>query len=227
LPSLLLVRHGQASFGGADYDVLSERGHAQVRALADDLQARCLRPSVVLSGSLNRQRDTAAPLADALGAPLEVDERWDEYATSDVLEHHSSTAVREDRPPGSDAPAVSSREFQDLLEEALLGWIAAGEASPALEGWPTFAARVAGALGDLAARLGSGETGIACTSGGVLAAVCVALLGVPADRFVVFNRVTVNAGVTRVAAGRAGLTLVSFNEQAHLERSAEPLTTYR
>ena len=30
---LLLVRHGQASWGSADYDVLSDRGHEQSRLL--------------------------------------------------------------------------------------------------------------------------------------------------------------------------------------------------
>jgi broad specificity phosphatase PhoE len=227
VPTLLLVRHAQASFGGADYDVLSARGHDQVRALVEDLRRRDVHPSVVISGSLRRQRDTGEPIAAALGAASEIDESWNEYATADVLEHHSSTDVREDRQPGSNAPAVSSREFQDILEKALLQWIAAGDSSPASEPWPVFAARVADGLTRLAARLGSGETGIACTSGGVLAAVCVALLGLPADRFVTFNRVTVNAGVTRIAAGPRGMTLVSFNEQGHLEQPGGSLTTYR
>ena len=37
MPSILLVRHAQASFGAADYDVLSERGHEQVTALVAGL----------------------------------------------------------------------------------------------------------------------------------------------------------------------------------------------
>jgi hypothetical protein len=32
--AILLVRHGQASFGGADYDVLSSSGERQARRLA-------------------------------------------------------------------------------------------------------------------------------------------------------------------------------------------------
>jgi broad specificity phosphatase PhoE len=227
VPSILIVRHGQASFGGADYDVLSDQGHAQVDALRRDLERRGLQPRVVVSGTLARQRDTAAPLAGALGAPLEIDARWNEYATDDVLTHHSSTPVREDRPPGTTAPEISSRQFQELLEEALLAWIGAGAHGPAAEPWPAFAARVAAALADAGRTLQSGETAIVATSGGVLAAVCVALLAVPAERFVVFNRVTVNAGVTRVASGRSGMTLISFNEQGHLEGRDEPLTTYR
>lgn len=228
VPTILLARHAQASFGGADYDVLSERGHEQAAALAGDLERRGVRIDRVVSGSLARQRDTAAPVAAMLGGvEVDVDARWDEYDTGAILSHHSATAARPERPPGSDAPAISSREFQDLLEAALLGWIAAGDASPADESWPAFAARVRGALGDVAAALGSGETALVCTSGGVLAAACVALLEAPARAFVTFNRVTVNAGVTKVIAGRGGVRLVSFNEHAHLERPDAALVTYR
>jgi hypothetical protein len=65
------------------------------------------------------------------------------------------------------------------------------------------------------------------TSGGTLAALCVALLQLPDDAFVAFNRVSVNTGVTKVVHGRSGTTLVSFNEHGHLERGASALVTYR
>jgi len=227
VPSLLLVRHGQASFGAADYDVLSAHGVTQARALAEDLERRGVRLDRVVSGGLARQRDTAEPLAAFAGCKVGTDSRWDEYETDDVLSHHSATDAREDRPPGSDRPAISSREFQDILEAALLRWIAAGAESPATETWPAFSGRVAAALAEVTAGLGRGETAAVCTSGGVIAAVCVALLGVPAPAMVAFNRVTVNAGVTKLAHGRSGTTLVSFNDHAHLERDGTSLVTYR
>ena len=40
VPTLLLVRHAQGSFGSADYDVLSERGHEQAHVLAAELDRR-------------------------------------------------------------------------------------------------------------------------------------------------------------------------------------------
>jgi hypothetical protein len=55
----------------------------------------------------------------------------------------------------------------------------------------------------------------------------VALLGVPPAAFVAFNRVVVNTGITRLAHGRGGTTLVSFNEHAHLESPGRSLITYR
>lgn len=189
--------------------------------LAEDFARRGVAPARVITGDLRRQRDTLAPL----GLPTTVDPRWDEYDSDSILSTHSTSAAREHRGPGAeDAPALTSREFQEILEEALLGWIAAGAESRARETWPAFAARVEGALRSAADGLGTGETAVVCTSGGVLAAVMVALLGVAPEAFVRFNRVTVNTGISRVAVGRAGLTLVSFNEHAHLDGE---LLTYR
>jgi broad specificity phosphatase PhoE len=227
VPTVILVRHGQASFGGSDYDVLSEAGVEQAAVLAEDLALRGTRIDRILSGTLGRQRGTAAPIAARFGHELAIDRRWDEYDSDDILEHHSTTAVRQDRPAGSDAPEVSSREFQVLLERALLEWIAAADTGPCREPFTVFAERVARALKDLGASLRSGETALVCTSGGVLAALCVGVLAVPPEAFVVFNRVTVNAGITRVAHGRAGATLISFNEQAHLLTPGRSLVTYR
>jgi broad specificity phosphatase PhoE len=226
MPSILLVRHAQASFGGENYDVLSDHGRVQVRALADDLARRGVKIDVVVAGDLARQRDTAAPIAEAAGVEMVIDPRWNEYATADVLANHSDSDVREERRPRDDAPPISSREFQAILERALHDWIAAGAEGPADEPWTAFAGRVESALRDLAGRLESGSTALVCTSGGPLAAVCVALLELSADAFVRFNRVTVNTGITKVVTGRGGTTLVSFNEHAHLEQG-ESLVTYR
>ena len=227
MPSVLLVRHGQASFGGESYDVLSERGHEQAGVVAADLDARGLNATRLISGGLRRQLDTAAPIAERTGLEVEVDPRWDEYRSDDVLSHHSEVDAREERAAGSPAPEISSRDFQALLEDALHAWIDAGDGGPAQEPWPAFAARVEGALRGAADGLGSGETAIVSTSGGVVAAVCALLLGVPARSMVAFNRVSVNSGITKIAVGRGGMTLVSFNEHGHLDRHGDGLLTYR
>src|SRR4051812_30533219 len=60
MPIVLLVRHGQASFGGDDYDRLSDLGREQSQATGRWLRHRELRRPVVVHGSLRRQRDTAA-----------------------------------------------------------------------------------------------------------------------------------------------------------------------
>jgi broad specificity phosphatase PhoE len=225
MPSIILVRHAQGSFGSASYDVLSERGHAQAEAVAAELQRREVAIARVLTGSLARQLDTARPIAAAAGLEVEVDERWNEYESGDLLAHHSTSGVREER-TSDDAPAISSRDFQPIIEAALLDWIAAGPGGPAEETFPAFEERVRSALSDAAVGLGSGAAAVVSTSGGVIAAVCVALLGLGPELMVPFNRVTVNTGLSKVAVGRGGFTLVSFNEHGHME-GPDALLTYR
>jgi broad specificity phosphatase PhoE len=223
VPSVLLVRHAQASFGTADYDVLSELGHRQVEALDAALRERGVRAARLVSGTLRRQRDTAR----LTGAPeCELDERWNEYDSLDVLRGHAELPVDE-APPGAAAPPeISSRELQPLLDGALQRWIEAGEATPCAESWPAFRGRVHAALGELLASLGRGEHAVAVTSGGVIAAICSGLLGLGGNGFVAFNRVTVNAGITKLLHGRSGTQLLAFNEHAHLE-AEDGLLTFR
>ena len=97
----------------------------------------------------------------------------------------------------------------------------------AAEFWPAFYERANAALADLVGKLERGQTALVCTSGGVLAAICLRLLGAPDDTFVRFNRVTVNAGITKVIHGGRGTTMVSFNEHAYLEKPGGSLVTYR
>jgi broad specificity phosphatase PhoE len=123
VPTILIARHAQASFGAPDYDVLSPTGIEQANALAADLERRGLRCDRIVSGPAARQRDTAAPIAVAAGAPTAVDRRWDEYCTEDILAHHSDTDARLEAGSGQAAP-ISSRRFQEVLDRALLAWIA-------------------------------------------------------------------------------------------------------
>ena len=217
MPSILLARHGQASFGAADYDVLSDAGHEQAQALADHLTARGMAIDRLLSGALVRQRDTAAPIARATGLDVEIDARFDEYDSDAIVAAHARI---------TEAPQ-SSKDFQRILESALAAWIDAGDDAAAGESWPVFAARTRDAVGELAASLGSGQTALVVTSGGVLGAVCAALLGAPDKSFITINRTMINAGLTKLIVGRGGINLLSLNEHAHLEGPGRSLVTYR
>jgi broad specificity phosphatase PhoE len=225
VPTIQLIRHGQASFGGPDYDVLSDAGRMQSLLVAQDLANRNGNVKLIVSGSLRRQVETAEPTASLLEREVHIDARWNEYAMDDVLAHHSSTQARTHQQP--DGEPVSSADFQNLLEDALASWIEAGPATPARESWPTFAGRITAALAELAGELPSGSSGLVFTSGGVVAALCSAALKYPDQSLLAFNRVSVNTGITKLVVGRRGLTLVSFNEHGHLERTKPPLISYR
>jgi broad specificity phosphatase PhoE len=225
MPTIVLIRHGQASFGSEDYDALSPGGHAQADAVAREL-GRDGRPvRRIVSGSLLRQRETAAPTASMLGLPVDIDPRLDEYDMDEILAHHADTQVRTGAGPGGEQ--VTGAEFQRVLELGMRSWIAAADAGAATETWPQFAARTRAAVVELAAELPSGATGLAFTSAGVIAALCVSILGVAGETLIALNRVCVNGAITLVASGRSGLSLVSFNEHRHLGHDPATAVTLR
>lgn len=234
MPTILLLRHAQASFGTADYDVLSALGGSQVQALDAELERRATTIDHAASGTMRRQRDTLAGLT-RLPAPA-VDPGLDEYSADDILAAHTTSGLRQDRPGDAqiagigDSPqerAAASVAFQDVLDDGLQGWIAAGAGGPAAEPFPVFAGRVRAVLEETRGGLGSGQTALLCTSSGVISAACTTLLGLPDEAFIAFNRVTVNTGLTTIAVGRRGATIVSFNEHGHLISGGRSLVSYR
>ena len=205
---VLLVRHGQASFGSDDYDVLSETGWAQGRLLGRWLADRGVAPSAVTRGSMRRHRETA----EAAGwGEAAVDPGWDEF------DHLSVVAAY----PGAPEGPMDRREFQRVFERATARWTSGEEGYD--EPWPAFRARVTRALTDACAQAGPGGTSVVVTSGGPIAVACAALVDPDADDATFarlwsrFNTTLVNASYTRVVVGSTGARLLTFNEHPHLE----------
>ncbi len=85
-----MIRHGRpaSTWGDADQDPgLDHVGREQARAVADILLALPdgERPDRVVSSPLRRCRETAQPLADALGVTVEIDPRVGEIPTPAAL----------------------------------------------------------------------------------------------------------------------------------------------
>jgi len=83
-----VIRHGKpaATWGGADEDPgLDMTGHAQAKVAADEILALPKRPTYVVSSPLRRCRETAEPLAKALGVDLVIDPRVGEIPTPVTL----------------------------------------------------------------------------------------------------------------------------------------------
>ena len=218
---VLLVRHGQASWGAADYDVLSGTGHQQAERLGAALAARGVRPELVVSGAMRRHRETAQDLSDGAGwvAATAEDPGWNEFDHRQMLELHPRRVGRDEE--------LTRAEFQRWFEEATHRWAGGRHAEEYDESFADFGARVDAALHRLLDRLGPSQTAVVCTSGGPVSWVAASLLAGGADLWAQLNPVTVNASVTKVVVGRRGATLVSFNDHSHLEAADGGLVTYR
>ncbi len=215
MPVIHLVRHGQASFGSDDYDVLSPTGRQQAGLAGAELVRRGVRTPVFGSGTLARQRDTATIVAGEFGTPnpdLIIDARWDEFDAHALVSR--SLGI-----PGI-PHEMTSAEFQVHLDKAFIAWVEGTDGS-----WAEFSDGVIGALADFAARVPKGCDGIVATSAGVTAAMVARLLETSPASVITLNKVSINASITTVLSGARGLTLLTFNDHAHVLGHEGMLTT--
>jgi broad specificity phosphatase PhoE len=216
---LILLRHGQASLGSANYDELSDLGREQARAAGHRLRAADLTIQQVACGTLVRQRDTASEVFAALGPQqpqVSIDPRLDEYDHVGVLAAHPAGISFE-----SAKGAEANRAVQPALEEAIARWAADGGGQG--EAHDDFVGRSLAVVADLSRLPG---TTLAITSGGVIAVACARALGLPVDQWPKLARVLVNGSLTKFITGASGTNLSTFNDHAHLETERR-LISYR
>jgi broad specificity phosphatase PhoE len=215
---LLLVRHGQASWGADDYDVLSGAGHEQSALLGKFLAERGIVADLLVTGGMRRHRETAEEMFP--GAEPVLDPGWDEF---------DHVAMLAKLPAPFEGRKPTKEEFQAWFEEATDRWTG-GAHDDYAESFAAFTARVDDVARRTTERV-AGGTAVVVTSGGPVSWTVAALLGAdldPVDRVRLWRRlnpVCVNSGVTRLVTGRRGTTLVTFNEHAHLDGT--DLLTYR
>lgn len=232
---ILLVRHGQASFGAADYDCLSDLGVEQSRQLGQWLAACGQRFDRSVSGGLRRHNQTADACLGALPGSLKpetaprIDPGFEEYDHREVLIRY--------RPDFADSEATERllaqsdnprRAFQKFFAEAMARWMSGQHDADYRESWQAFKSRCLQALQRCADETTSSQTTIVFTSGGPIAAVTQELLGIPDARAAMLNFSLVNSGMTRLLTQPGRISLSTLNNYAHLEQAGNGrMVTYR
>jgi broad specificity phosphatase PhoE len=197
---LILLRHGESTWnaqrrmqGTAD-PPLSAAGRRQARALAA-LVARA-DPDVVVASDLRRARETA----EALGLEGAVpDPRWREAGLG--------------RWAGRIADEVAAEE-PDLLNS----WLEGSASPPGGEAFPDTCARVAAAIGELAAS--GARRALVVTHGGPIRAACATVAGLPRSGLVAVP--TASLTELAVAAGGSGWIVAFGVSPRGPERPAPP-----
>jgi broad specificity phosphatase PhoE len=229
--TVYLVRHGQASFGGANYDKLSPLGHRQGVLLGEHLKRLGQSFDAFCCGEMERQRDTALRVIEALGAtqPLDTHAGFNEYDFISVVRAYLPAVAQQHPQISLDARRLFAdpQAFQEAFEKCIALWVRAHAHDVAkLETWADFCARAVDGIRAVATP-GRRQVLIA-TSGGVIAAALREALGVSDDMAFALNWRIHNASVHRFRLGRRGLSLLGFNDVSHLELAGDPaLLTFR
>jgi broad specificity phosphatase PhoE len=222
--ALYLIRHGQASYGEADYDRLSARGHAQARALGTVLAGARL--SATFAGPLRRQQQTITVAREAGGDAIPAPETLPElaeYPAFEMLQHLIPRLVADDPKFAALTTAPTPRLLDDAFHTILGRWSRDEWHVPGVERVEAFVARVRLALDRVIRRAGSGARLAMVTSAGPIGVAIGLVFGISPERMVRTSVVVRNASITELRFRSANfdwqpdqLSLVTFNVTAHL-----------
>ncbi|MFW0794288.1 histidine phosphatase family protein [Gordonia sp. CPCC 205515] len=227
---IYLVRHGQAdpnAYGISDPTAtapngpggLTDSGVMQAKLTGALISSLTSTVTAAVSGDLPRQSQTlAAVLGQIADAPTpQVDPGWNEYELPALVGNATVDEYRD------------GRNYQQRLDAGIAEWIAdtAEHHEAGGETFGAFTDRVSAAAQRAQELAGSGQTVIAVSSAGSITRWLAELWGIPADRWPALSRTMVNASVSKLVVGRSGVSVVSFNEHAHLADRDGGLATYR
>ncbi|MDX1781150.1 MAG: histidine phosphatase family protein [Thalassovita sp.] len=221
MPELYLIRHAQASFGAANYDLLSDLGHEQSEALGKALALQGVDPDALFIGAQRRHRETLEGILKGLGRDpqeAEMHAGLNEFDFKNLLNAHYR-----DRPAPEHMHSERKTHFR-TLRDTVLAW-QRDEITDPPETWAEFTTRVEAARRAIIAS--GARTILAVSSGGAIGQMIAATLNTPSDQQIRLQLQMKNCAVNRFVFSERNFYLHGFNETPHITAAnADPLLTY-
>ena len=217
MADIYLVRHGQASFGKANYDKLSELGAQQAHWLGDYFKHRKTQFDAVFMGDMVRHRETQEGIANGIASEsyslpkVQTNSALNEFNFQAVAAAYLARFPEQKVPEG--APAS---EYYRLLRKAMLSW-SQDELDHTLldETWNAFEGRVSEILRTL--QHSDAKRILVVSSGGAIAMMLKQILGYSDAMVINMNLQIRNASFSQCFANAKGIHLNNFNSVPHLD----------
>ena len=210
--TLYLVRHGQASFGADDYDVLSPLGQRQSVRLGEYFKSKGLAFDAALTGTLNRQLQTFAGIREGLGAGALPHTQWpglNEYDSAAVI-----AAIHPHPLAKVDTPELYRQHFR-LLKDGLTQWMAGVVSPRGMPSYDEFVANIVQALHHV--RSHHDGAVLLVSSGGPIATAVGQVIGASPEATIALNMRIRNTSVTELTFTPKRHTLMTYNTLPHLD----------
>lgn len=228
--AIYLIRHGQASFGRANYDKLSGVGVEQSRTLGYALKKRVPQPYAVFTGRMRRHQETADHCLGVMGVPADITmmAAFDEFDHTEVIKRYKPLYSNQLIMLADLARTLNPRRaFQDMFRQAVERWVGGRYDYQYRETWPQFRKRCRDGIEEVIGRAGPSKQVLVFTSAGAITAIAQSFLQCPDERALDMNWTMTNAGITKIIYGEKSRYLSTLNEHAHFEGRHSDLITYR
>lgn len=225
---ILLIRHGQASFGKENYDELSDIGHLQSELLGDHLVNDNQVISKVYCGTLQRHVETWQGISRGFSKhpyPIpdcETLRHFNELDAEALTQRHLPRLVLENPHLAKTlmkAP-TDPEAFKELFEFVVNTWVAGGIKKPKIGTWQDFTKTVIEGLETVIKNHRSGETIAIVTSGGPISAIrCyIDSLEMSAEVTPALDWNLANASISKVkwCNDEQRFSLLSYNQHHHV-----------
>ena len=228
--AIYLVRHGQASFGQADYDKLSDKGRKQSEILGEHFK-KLVTPDRFYSGDLLRHGQTAEHFIKGFGdsnLPTITHSGFNEFNHVEVLVRY--------KPEWQDYNVMASdlakspvpkKAFEDAFLASVKRWISGDYDHEYAESWSQFQRRCSSALKEVIAQSLEAKNIVIFTSGGPISAITQEILKLADQETFSINSVLANTGVTKLLLSKDRLSVSYLNNYVHLELAGSGWVTYR
>lgn len=222
MPTLYLVRHGQASFGAADYDNLSETGNLQALALGRYFKVKNLSFDAAYMGTLRRHAQTFAGIAKGMGLDTSAIHRTglNEYDSAALVQAIHPEPLSVERTP------ETYRKHFRLLRDGLAAWMEGTTSPQGMPAYPAFVKGITDVLDEVRAEFGGQDDAkiLICSSGGPISTAVGHILGTSPQTTIELNLRIRNSSVTEFAFTPKRHMLVTYNTLPHLEDKPEWVT---
>lgn len=212
--NLYLVRHGQASFGEADYDNLSDLGRKQAVRLGEYFRENGQSFDTVFTGTLRRHSQTWAGIAEGLQAEQQVPvighQGLDEYDPVAIISAiHPEPLVHPKTPEGT-------RNHFRLLRDGLAAWMQGTSTPEGMSSYSEFRAGVTAALDEIRSEH-FGKNVLIASSGGPISTAVGHILGATHEGTIDLNMRIRNSSVSEIVFTPRRHSLVTYNTLPHLD----------
>ncbi len=240
MAAIYLIRHGQASFGKADYDQLSEHGIKQAKILGKHWQSLA-KPDKFYSGDLLRHGQSLEYFLAGYQerkSPVVIHSGFNEFDHVDILKCYE--------PQWSDFSKMStslskledaSKSIQKEFFHAMKRWVSSEDDKEYKESWPQFKARCISALQNIIRQSlvekkatttsAKSQDILVFTSGGPISVIIQHILQLSDQQTLMVNQQLRNTSVTKLLFSEEMLNVDYINNYSHLELAGEEWLTFR